>query len=77
MTINIRLIDPDRRFPISGELAAHFCSDDLTARQIGREYRAAENILLNADKFPKADFDKLEWLCDALFEISPTAALGA
>lgn len=77
MAINIRLIDPDRRFPITGRLAAHFSSDDITAQQIGREYRNAQHILRHSEQFPNADLDTLEWLAEQLFELSPTSALGA
>lgn len=76
MSVNIRLIDPNQMFPISGRLAAHFSSDTLTARQIGIEYRCAERVLLNPDKFPRADTATLEWLSEALFALSPTAALS-
>lgn len=77
MPITIRLIDPNERFPITGRLAAHFSSDDITARQIGLEYRNAERVLLNPEQFPNADVNTLEWLAEQLFELSPTAALGA
>lgn len=77
MPVAIRLIDPAQAFPISGRLAAHFSTDTLSARKIGLEYRSAERVLLNPDQFPRADVETLEWLCEALFELSPTAALGA
>lgn len=76
MALNIQLINPNRVFPISGRLAAHFSDDTITAARIGSAYRNAEFILLNPARFPHADVETLEWLCEALFELSPTAALA-
>jgi hypothetical protein len=76
MALNIRLINPNQVFPISGRLAAHFFDDAVTAARIGEAYRNAEFILLNPARFPHADVETLEWLCETLFELSPTAALS-
>lgn len=72
MTITVRLT-PDF-FPITGKLASHFCDDQIAAADVKREYDRANHILSNPDKFPNADVETLDWLAEALFELSPTAA---
>jgi len=64
-----------RTFPITGKLAAHFCADEIDAAQVKNSYDAAQRVLMNPDRFPKADFATLDWLTEALFELSPTAAM--
>lgn len=62
------------QIPISGFLASHFSADSISPAMIRESYAAAERVLLNPEKFPRADFDTLERLADELFMLSPTAA---
>lgn len=64
-----------RQIPLKGRLAGHFCSDSISAAMIKSSYDAAQRVLLNPEKFPKADFEHLDWLSEALFDLSPSAAL--
>lgn len=64
-----------RTLPISGQLAAHFSDDAISAEMVKSSYDAAIRVLTNPEKFPRADFKTLEWLSEALFDLSPSAAL--
>lgn len=64
-----------RTIKISGRLASHFCADEISADMVKASYDAAERVVQNPEKFPRADFATLSWLAEALFELSPTAAM--
>ena len=60
---------------ITGQLAAHFSADEIPSEQVRDTYAATMRVLDNFEKFPKADFETLHWLEDALFNLSPLAAM--
>lgn len=64
-----------RSFAITGRLAAHFCADVVSAELVKSSYDAAQRVLSNPDRFPTADFETLEWLSEALFDLSGTAVM--
>lgn len=64
-----------RTFKITGQLAAFFSSDEISASMVKSTYDAFTNVIENPEKFPKADFDACNFVVNALFELSPTAAM--
>lgn len=65
-----------RTIPITGRLAGYFSDDQIKADMVKASYEAAERVLMNPHKFPRADFATLEWLTDALWALSPTACMN-
>ncbi len=68
--------DNARRVHLKGILAEHFASDDVGVDLYRHNYECAVNVLTHPEKFPKANFEKLEAIVDAMFEHDPSATLG-
>lgn len=63
------------RIRLTGKLANHFQADDMPKWMYRNNYQSSVNILTNPDKFPKANFELVEWLVDAMFEHDPICAI--
>lgn len=64
-----------KQIPITGFLAEHFSADSITVAMIRDTYASTQRVLLNPEKFPRADFATLERLAEELMNLSPIAAL--
>ena len=65
----------ESRIKLPSDLAMHFCADDVDAGDLHREYQRIQRILLNPEKFPRADFDGLERVSELMFNLSPIACM--